>query len=423
MAMTRRQVLKVIGGTAVAGVSLGLGSYKGLMRAIVASAAPEGSLLPKPTKRAVILGAGISGAMCARTLRTLAPEIEVVVVERNPTYVSGPSHVDHVVGLEDMTKVTVRFDGLARAGAKVIRAAATGIRPGESRLMTPEGFVEYNVLVLATGMVPSEYDIVGLLENPGQNQHAWTWPGTVNLKRAVEGFGGGAFVISVPPPPYKCPPGPYEIACLVDEFWKKRGVTAEVVVLDASDRPQPASMADLWRTALADRKITYKPGFKVVELDPRGKNLVSDKGEKQRYALASIIPPQKAPLFLEESGLDYPFIDVDPTTFKTRRHANIYAFGDVARVPYAKSASTASLQGRNAAYYIARALGVDVGEPPIIVNTCWPYVSSTEALLVEVAWNKEGRVIPERSKVVGPRSEHVSDRKRWEYGILRTAYG
>ncbi len=423
MALTRRQALKVLGGAAVAGISGGFGSsYNGLLRAIAASPA-ESPLLPRPNRRAVIVGGGISGAMCARTLRTLAPEIEVVVIERNPTYVSGPSHVDHVVGIEDMTKVTVRFDGLARAGAKVIRASATGIRPTESRVMTPEGFVEYSVLVLATGMVPSEYDIMGLLENPGQNYHAWTWPGTVNLKRAVEGFGGGAFVISVPPPPYKCPPGPYEIACLVDEFWKKRGVTAEVVVLDASDRPQPASMADLWRTSMADRKITYKPAFKVVELDVRGKNLVSDKGEKQRYDLASIIPPQKAPLFLEESGLDYPFIDVDPTTFKTRRHANIYAFGDVARVPYAKSASTASLQGRNAAYYVARALGVDAGEPPIIVNTCWPYVSSREAMLVEVAWNKEGRVIPERSKVAGPRPEYVSERKRWEYGILRTAYG
>lgn len=423
MAMTRREILKVVGGAAVAGVSMGLGSsYRGLARALAASPA-ESPLLPRPTKRAVIVGGGISGAMCARTLRTLAPEIEVVVIERNPTYVSGPSHVDHVVGLEDMAKVTVRFDGLARAGAKFIRAAATGIRPGESRVMTPAGFVEYNILVVATGMVPSDYEISGLLENPGQNHHAWTWPGTVDLKRAVDGFGGGTFVLSVPPPPYKCPPGPYEIACLVDEFWKKKGVKADVVVLDASDRPQPPPMADLWRTAMADRKITFKPSFKVVEFDARGRNLISDKGERQRYDLVSIIPPQKAPLFLEESGLDFPFVDVDPTTFKTRKHANIYAFGDVARVPYAKSASTASLQGRNAAYYITSALGVDAGDPPLIVNQCWPYVSSSEALLIEVGYTKDGRSIPERFKVLGPRAEHVSDRKRWEYGILRTAYG
>jgi len=423
MAMTRRQVLKVIGGAALAGVGVGLGPYKGLMRALVASAAPEGPLLPPPTKRVAILGAGISGAMCARTLRKLAPEIEVVVVERNPFYVSGPSHVDHVVGLEDMAKVTVGFDGLARDGVKVIRAAATGIRPVDSRLMTPIGFVEYTTLVVATGMVPANYEIAGLLENASQNHHAWTWPGTVDLKRAVDGFDGGAFVLSVPPPPYKCPPGPYEIACLVDEFWKKKGVKAEVVVLDASDRPQPPPMADLWKMAMADRRITYKASFKVVEFDPSGRNLISDKGERQRYDLASIIPPQKAPLFLEESGLDFPFVDVDPTTFKTRKHGNIYAFGDVARVPYAKSAFTASLEGRNAAYYIAKALGVDAGEPQPIINQCWPYVSSKEALLVEAAWTKEGRAIPERTKVLGPRAEYVRDRKRWEYGILKAAYG
>ena len=423
MDMTRRQALKVIGGTALAGLSVGLGPYRGLMRAIVASAAEAPALLPAPGKRVIIVGAGMSGAMCARTLRKLAPEIEVVVVERNPTYVSGPSHVDYVVGLEDKAKMTVGFDGLAREGVKILRAAATAIRPGENRVITPTGFAEYTILVVGTGMVPATNEIVGLLENTQLNQHAWTWPGTVELRRAVEGFEGGTFVLSVPPPPYKCPPGPYEVACLIDEFWKKKGVRAEVVVVDANDRPQPPLMADLWRTVLAERRIAYKPSFKVVEFDPRSRNLVSDRGERQKYDLVSIIPPAKAPLFIEESGLDFPFIDVDPTTFRTRKHSSIFAAGDVTRTPYPKTAFAGFLEGRNAAYSIARTLGVDRGEPEPIFNQCWPFVSSKEAFFVEAAWTKEGRAIPERSKALGARAEHVRDRKRWEYGILRAAYG
>jgi hypothetical protein len=58
-----------------------------------------------------------------------------------------------------------------------------------------------------------------------------------------------------------------------------------------------------------------------------------------------------------------------------------------------------------------------------VFNQCWPFVSSTEALLVEVAWTKEGRPVPERNRTGGPSRDHVRARKTWEYGILRAAYG
>jgi NADPH-dependent 2,4-dienoyl-CoA reductase/sulfur reductase-like enzyme len=420
MRLTRRQALKVLGGATVAAATGGIADR---LLGWAAAQEPSRPLLPRPSRRVVIVGCGISGAMCARTLRKLAPEVEVVVLERNPTYVSGPSHVDYVVGLEDARKVTVTFDALVRDGVKVLRAPATGLRLADNRVLTPQGFVEYNVLVVATGLVPAENEVRNLLENRRLSPHAWTWAGTVELRRAVENFSGGTFVIAVPPPPYKCPPGPYEVACLVDEFWKKKGVRAEVVVLDANDRPQPPLLADLWRRVLADRGIVYKPSFKVVELDPSARALVSDRGERQRFDLASVIPPQRAPLFIEEAGLGAPFVPVDPATFRSRTHEAVYAVGDVAAVPYTKSAFTAFLQGRNAAYSLARALGREPGEPDPVFNQCWPFVSSTEALLVEVAWTKEGRPVPERNRTGGPSRDHVRARKTWEYGILRAAYG
>ncbi|MFN3284936.1 MAG: FAD-dependent oxidoreductase, partial [bacterium] len=291
--LTRRQALKVLGGATVAAAAGGLPRQ---LLGWATAQEPSRALLPRPNRRVVIVGCGISGAMCARTLRKLAPDVEVVVLERNPSYVSGPSHVDYLVGLEDAKKVTVTFDGLVRDGVKVIRAGVTGVRPGEGRVVTPQGFVEYSVLVLATGLVPAEHEVRNLLENRRLSPHAWTWAGTVELRRAIEAFGGGTFVISVPPPPYKCPPGPYEVACLVQEYWKNKGVRAEVVVLDASDRPQPPLLADLWRRVLQEKGIVYKPSFKVVELDPTTRTLISDRGERQRFDLASVIPPQRAPL-------------------------------------------------------------------------------------------------------------------------------
>lgn len=422
---TRREFLKGLGGVTLGGLAA---SQVPTPAPSLASAsnpliAEKKALLPKPTERVVILGGGISGAMCARTIRKLSPKVEVVVVEKNPTYISGPSHVDYPVGIEDLARVTFSFDGCRRDGVKVLRATVMEIRPAENQVLTSAGFVEYTVLTVAVGIVPVEAEIKGLAENAHLNAHAWEWERAVHLRRALEGFQGGVFVVSVPPAPYKCPPGPYEVACLAQEFWQKKGVKAEIVIVDANDRPQPPPLADRWKTALADRKITYKAGFKVVEFDPQGKQVISDTGEKQAYDLVSIIPPQKAPLFVQESGLDYPFMDVDPTTFKSKKHENIYAFGDVAKVMYTKSAFTAFLQGRNAAFYIVHALGVDKGEPEPVFNQCWPYVSSQEALLVEAAWTKDGKPIAERNKAEAPKTDHVKQRKNWEYGILQQAYG
>lgn len=44
-------------------------------------------------------------------------------------------------------------------------------------------------------------------------------------------------MVSVPSAPFKCPPGPYELACLLREYFDRRKVRAEMIVADANDRP------------------------------------------------------------------------------------------------------------------------------------------------------------------------------------------
>lgn len=448
---TRREFLKLTGGTALGGLlasgaptpaappaptatptkvpptptsALTAASAQPVTPTAVERGVLAKTLLPKPTdKRVVIIGGGVGGAMCARTLRKLVPDVEVVIVEKNPTYISGPYHVEYPVAFGDLAKATFSFDGLRRDGIKVLRAAAAEIRPGDHRVITSGGYIEYMTLVVATGIAMAESEIKGLEANAHLNPHAWDWERTVHLRQALQDFKGGVFVISVPPAPYKCPPGPYELACLAQEFWTNKGVKAEIAIVDANDRPQPVPLAEHWKKVLAERKITYKASFKVVEFDPQNQQVISDKGETQSHDLVSIIPPQKAPAFIQDSGLDYPFIDVDPTTFQSKKYPDIYALGDVTRVPYTKSAFTAFLQGGNAAYYIAKALGTDQGTPDPIFNQCWPYVSTQEAMLIEVAWDEEGKSIAERTKGEAPKADYAKQRKEWELGILRQAYG
>ncbi len=48
----------------------------------------------------------------------------------------------------------------------------------------------------------------------------------------IQNFKGGNFIISIPSGAYKCPPAPYERACLIAQYFKSNKIKAKVVVLD-----------------------------------------------------------------------------------------------------------------------------------------------------------------------------------------------
>lgn len=451
---TRRDFIKIVGGATVGGLVVAAAQSTPLANAQTATPAPTGTpaatgtpaptatpwptpgplvgcgvvdtaLLPKPTgKRVVILGGGVGGAMCARTLRKLAPDVEVVVVEKNTSYVSGPYHVEFPTDTKgNLAQSIFSFDGLRAAGVLVIHATVLQIDTQKNRVLTSGGYIEYDVVAVATGIVMNESTIKGLPENAHLNAHSWEWGRNVHLRREVLGFKGGKFVVSVPPAPYKCPPGPYEVACLAQYYWEQNNIKAEIIILDSNDKPQPPPLADKWLEVFKARGITYKPLFKVTEFDPQNKTLISDKGEKQAYDLVSIIPTQVGASFIKESGLSYPFIDINPATYQSRQVENLYAFGDTARSPYTKSAFTAFLQGQAAAYQIAKAVGVDKGDGEPIFNQCWPYTTLTEAMLVQVAWDKDGKPLADKTKTEGPSATNAQARRAWESGVMTAAYG
>lgn len=172
---------------------------------------------------------------------------------------------------------------------------------------------------------------------------------------------------------------------------------------------------------LAKKNVTYLPNNKVIELDPVDRRVIMDKGEKLRYDLVSIIPPNKAAAFVKDSGLGDPFIDVDPGSFRSKKYDGIFAVGDCARVPYTKSAYTASIEGKNAAHYVARAMGYEVRDPEPVHNICYPYVSSDEALLVRVDWDREGKVV--KTVADEAKRDYRRARSEWEHGLLRELFG
>lgn len=421
--MKRRDALKTIGGT-VAGLTVAGRFIDSSAEYAHAEDKPgfHKEILPSPGgKRVVIIGGGFSGVSFANTLRELAPDSEIILLEKNPFFVSGPSHIDYSVGIKKLEDAARSYYSLRNRGIKVIKVEVGGILPAENKVITSRGNLTYNYLLISTGIRMADEEILQLSENPAYNAHAWELEGTIELRRRIEAFKGGRVVVSVPSAPFKCPPGPYEMACLLDEFFKKRDVSAEIAIADSNDKPQPPPLAQKWLAVFEKKGIRYLPNNKVIEIDGSNKQLVTDKGDKIGYDMVTLIPPNKAAILIKESGLGDPFVDVDPTTFKSKKFENVFAAGDCAKVPYTKSAYTAIYQGKNAAHYAAMSMGYSVREPAPVHNICYPYTSAAESMLIRVDWEKDGKVA--KTAADDPKTDYKDSRALWESTLLKNLFG
>ncbi len=390
------------------------------------------SALPAPSgPRVVVIGGGFGGNFTAVALRKLAPAAEIVVIERHPFFISGPASMEYVFGLASLDEISRGYRALMAQGIRVLKAEVEAIEPAAKHVFTSAGKVEYTHLVVSSGTRLAYEEIAGLREHPEENTHPYDKSTIVDMRRRLDGYRGGTVLLGVPPAPFKCPPGPYEIALLLAERIKKNNLSGRVLLVDANGAPQPPGVAQGFRDAIsltfADQ-IEYVTNQKITAVDVGAKTVTTDKGQSYKYDMLSVIPPNKAAIFIREAGLGETFVEVDPGTFRSTKVENIYAVGDAARTPFTKSAYVASLSGKIVAHTIAAALGASPPSPPDLHNICYPYVASDKTLMVRADWAvtiEEGKpkVTAKGAADNTPNATGVQLRRAWERGLWREMFG
>ena len=173
--------------------------------------------------RVVVVGGGFGGATAARYLKMWGGNVDVTLVERNAEFVSCPISNLVLGGNKQMADITRGYDGLKAMGVKMVQGEVIAIDPAGKKVRLAGGSeLPYDRLVLSPG-IDFMSDQVGGLQpalDSGRIVHAWkAGPQTVALRRQLEAMpDGGVFAISIPKVPYRCPPGPYERACMVASY-------------------------------------------------------------------------------------------------------------------------------------------------------------------------------------------------------------
>ncbi|MEK9803058.1 MAG: NAD(P)/FAD-dependent oxidoreductase [Curvibacter sp.] len=361
----------------------------------------------KPIARVVVIGGGFGGATAAKYIRLWAPEIEVVLVEREAAFVSCPLSNLVLAGTEKIENLTTGYDVLQRKyGVKVVRDEALAIDAEKRTVRLARGdTLAYDRLIVSPG-VDFQYDRTPGLESAEAQArvlHAWkAGPQTVALRRQLEALpDGGVYALHIPKAPYRCPPGPYERAAQVAYYFKQHKPRSKVLVLDAN--PDIVSKKGLFLKAWNERYpglVDYRPNSELVRVDAAN-NTIETSFEKHKVGVLNVVPPQQAGRIAQSAKLitaNNKWCGVNFQTFESTVVPGIHVLGDatLSAPGMPKSGFMANNHAKVAAdAVIALIKGEAVNPQPIIANTCYSFVSDTDVVHVASVhkWNAEQKTL------------------------------
>lgn len=378
--MKRRQFVQTLGaGSAVAGLGL-LGGC----------ASTGGS-----SAKVVVIGGGYAGATAAKYVRIFSDyQIDVTLIEPSAMFVSCPISNLVVGGHKTMADITTPYDNLSkRHGVRLVRDRVDSIDAVKRTVKLAGGAeLPYDRLIVSPG-IDFLNDIPGLNKPGAQDKvlHAWkAGPQTAALRAQLEAMpDGGVFAMSIPLAPYRCPPGPYERACMVASYFKQAKPRSKVVIFDAND--DITSKKGLFLKAWDEHykgMIEYRPKHKVVDVDVATSTLKFEFNDDFKAAILNVIPNQSAGSIAVKTGLataNNRWCEVDFLTFESKAQKNIHVLGDAIQVAplMPKSGHMANQHGKTCAAAVVSLLqGKEPPALPIYANTCYSFVTATDVVHV-----------------------------------------
>ena len=251
----------------------------------------------------------------------------------------------------------------------------------------------YDRLVVSPGVDFMWETLPGMAREGAKDKvlHAWkAGAQTVALRKQLEAMpDGGVFAMSIPMAPYRCPPGPYERACQVADYFSKVKPKSKVIILDAND--DVTSKGPLFKKAWSERYkdiVEYRPRHNVVDVDAATNTLKFEFNDDLKASVLNVIPAMRAGDVAAQAGLataNKRWCEVDFLTFESKVVKNVHVLGDAtlsaALMP--KSGHMANQHGKTcAAAVVALLTGQEVNPMPIYNNTCYSFVSATEVVHV-----------------------------------------
>ena len=337
------------------------------------------------TPHIVVVGGGFSGATCAKYLKMWAgSSVDVTIIEPNSTYVSPILSNLVLNGQKTISDLSFTYGDLSsKYGVNLVHSTVDSVDKIDQSLMLANGSsLKYDKLVLAAGMDFIKVDDYDITKVP----HAWkAGEQTEILKAQIDAMvDGDTFTMTIPAAPYRCPPGPYERACVVADYLKnvKGFSNCKVNVLDAN--ANITVEADTFGAKFAEYGVEYTPSTTVTAVDDTTKTLTyTENGESKTISstVLNVIPNQKAAPIVFTAGVNSGnWAPINPLSYESVLASGIYIIGDSQATGQPKAGHIGNSEAKVCADAILRTLnGVALYASPKTNSACYSPVSTTEA--------------------------------------------
>ena len=307
----------------------------------------------------LIVGGGTAGiTVAARMLRK--GYTDVAVIEPSDKHYYQPLWT-LVGGGQAKAASTERAESsVMPRGATWIRKAVSAFDPDNNTVTCTDGATYgYDVLVVAPGIQLDWDDYEGLESALGHGGVSSNYrfdlaPKTWDFIRNTR---SGTAVFTMPTGGVKCAGAGQKIAYLAADHWRKTGVLKDIDVHLVVPGPRIfgiPGIADNLDKVIAGYGITLhtESELKAVDADARKVSIsaVGPSGSDLMlpYDVLHVVPRQSAPEWIKSSPLSTGdaggYVAVDKHTMQHVRYSNVFALGDVASSPNAKTGAAVRKQ-------------------------------------------------------------------------------
>lgn len=302
-------------------------------------------------RRLVVLGAGTAGTMVANKLR---PRLDrdrwdITVVDRDAEHHYQPGYLFVPFGTYRPGEIVRARRRYLPEGVTFVQTAVDRVEPDRSTVVLEGGDeLGYDQLVIATGTSPRPEQTPGMTDGLWRDRvfDFYTLEGATALRDRLATWDGGRFVVHICEMPIKCPVAPLELAFLAEAHFRARGMRDRVEMtyvtpLDgAFTKPVAARRLG---GMLDERGIATETDFMIERVDTETPAIVSYDEREIPFDLLVTVPVNMGAGFVARSGIgdELNHVRVDPATFQSLDHDDIFALGDAAALPISKAGSVA----------------------------------------------------------------------------------
>lgn len=327
----------------------------------------------------VIIGAGTAGITVAAQLLLKNKKLDIAIIDPAQKHYYQPAWTLVGAGTFNYKDTERDMGSLIPKGAKWIPEYVAKVLPEDNEVVLRDGTrISYDYLVACPGIKYDYKQVEGLEETMNKNEVCSNYVDPDYTWEVLQKFKGGTAIFTQPATPIKCGGAPQKIMYLADDYMRKQGVRDKSDVLFITPGGVIFGVEPFKTTLMevVDRKDLQLRFFhKLVKIDGENKRAYFDIVKEYdkissvcynyrdidkeevveghavlEFDMLHLAPPQAAPDFIQQSKIahqDGPskgWINVNHHSMQSPDYPNVFALGDAAALPTAKTGAAVRKQ-------------------------------------------------------------------------------